>query len=110
MYYSFWLASKRRERKCRTGESNELFIYRLSTLEAQKESGVIDQEKMSRNSSGYKVFVGRIPSDARTRDLETFFKDYGFSKCIRDINMKSGFAFVVCITALIIADRSCFYL
>lgn len=50
---------------------------------------------MSRNSSGHKVFVGRIPNDARTRDLENFFKDHGFSKCIRDINLKSGFAFVV---------------
>ena len=51
--------------------------------------------KMSRSSSGYKVFVGRIPNDARTRDLENFFKDHGFSKCIRDINLKNGFAFVV---------------
>ncbi|XP_065060913.1 serine-arginine protein 55-like [Rhopilema esculentum] len=49
---------------------------------------------MSRSSSGYKVFVGRIPNDARTRDLENFFKDHGFSKCIRDINLKNGFAFV----------------
>ena len=59
-----------------------------------KSSG-FNKEKMSRSSSGYKVFVGRIPNDARSRDLENFFKDHGFSKCIRDINMKSGFAFVV---------------
>lgn len=49
---------------------------------------------MSRSSSGYKVFVGRLPTDTRTRDLEDFFKDHGFSKCIKDINLKIGFAFV----------------
>eukprot|EP00112_Aurelia_sp_Birch-Aquarium-sp1_P007655 Seg1836.6 transcript_id=Seg1836.6/GoldUCD/mRNA.D3Y31 product="Serine/arginine-rich splicing factor 4" protein_id=Seg1836.6/GoldUCD/D3Y31 len=49
---------------------------------------------MSSRSSSCKVFVGRIPHDARRRDLENFFKDHGFSKCIRDINMKVGFAFV----------------
>ena len=62
-------------------------------------SGASNKEKMSRSSSGYKVFVGRIPNDARSRDLENFFKDHGFSKCIRDINMKSGFAFVVSMNA-----------
>eukprot|EP00794_Sanderia_malayensis_P015356 gene15356-16933_t len=49
---------------------------------------------MSRYSTGYKVFVGRLPTDTRTRDLENFFKDNGYSKCVRDVNLKTGFAFV----------------
>ena len=75
----------------------------MSTLPIHSEGNFLARgQTMSRTSSGYKVFVGRIPSDARSRDLENFFKDHGFSKCIRDISMKSGFAFVVSTDALLV--------
>jgi len=38
--------------------------------------------------------MGRLPRDARRRDLEDFFKDAGFSKAVKDITLKTGFAFV----------------
>jgi len=37
------------------------------------------------------VFVGRIPSHARERDLEKFFRGFGR---IKEINLKNGFGFV----------------
>lgn len=40
-----------------------------------------------------RVFVGRVNPDARTRDLENFFRDEGFKR-IRDVHMKKGYAFV----------------
>ena len=44
--------------------------------------------------------MGRLPRDARLRDLEDFFKDAGFSKAVRDITLKTGFAFIVSTTYL----------
>lgn len=44
------------------------------------------------NMSGCRVFIGRLSPHARERDVEKFFKGYGR---IREINLKSGFGFVV---------------
>lgn len=44
---------------------------------------------MNRN----RVFVGRLNPEARTKDVEKFFKDNGFSK-LKDVNVKLGYAFV----------------
>ena len=41
------------------------------------------------------MFMGRLPRDARRRDVEDFFKDAGFSKSVKDIVLKTGFAFIV---------------
>ena len=38
-----------------------------------------------------RVYVGNIPSDARDRDLEKFFKGYGR---INDVVVKNGYGFV----------------
>jgi RNA recognition motif-containing protein len=46
---------------------------------------------MSRDSDA-RVFLGRLPYRIRESDIERFFKGYGR---IRDINVKTGFAFVV---------------
>jgi len=43
----------------------------------------------------YKLFVGHLSPDARTKDLERFFKDYGFSKSITEIVVKAGYGFVI---------------
>jgi len=40
-----------------------------------------------------RIFIGRVNPEARTRDLEKFLKDYGFTRT-RDINIKLGYAFV----------------
>lgn len=48
---------------------------------------------MSREFNRNRIFVGRLNPEARARDLETFFKDNGFSR-IKDINIKLGYAFV----------------
>merc|ERR1712240_852317 len=37
------------------------------------------------------VYIGNIPSDARERDIERFFKGYGR---IREIVIKNGYGFV----------------
>ena len=50
---------------------------------------------MSRDR-GARVFVGRIPSHARERDLEKCFRGVGR---IKEINLKNGFGFVVSRTA-----------
>ncbi|XP_052269118.1 serine-arginine protein 55-like isoform X2 [Dreissena polymorpha] len=42
-------------------------------------------------SSGTRVYVGRIPGDAREKDLERFFKGYGR---LREVLMKNGYSFV----------------
>ena len=42
--------------------------------------------------SGCKVYVGRLASDAREKDVERFFKGYGR---LRDVSMKNGYGFVV---------------
>lgn len=47
--------------------------------------------KMSRDNDA-RVFLGRLPYRIRESDIERFFKGYGR---IRDINVKTGFAFVV---------------
>ena len=39
-----------------------------------------------------RVFLGRLPRDARERDVEKFFRGFGR---IREINLKNGFGFVV---------------
>ena len=50
---------------------------------------------MSRdNPNRNRVFLGRLNPEARTRDVEKFFKDNGFSR-LKDINIKLGYAFVV---------------
>ena len=46
---------------------------------------------MSRDNDA-RVFLGRLPYRIRESDIERFFKGYGR---IRDINVKTGFAFVV---------------
>ncbi|CAH3013818.1 unnamed protein product [Porites evermanni] len=38
-----------------------------------------------------RVFLGRLPRDARERDVEKFFRGFGR---IREINLKNGFGFV----------------
>lgn len=43
---------------------------------------------------GTRVFVGGLTYRVRERDLERFFRKYGR---IKEIAMKNGFAFVVCI-------------
>lgn len=45
--------------------------------------------------SRYKLFVGHLSPDARTRDLERFFKDHGFSKSITEVVVKTGYGFVI---------------
>ncbi|XP_002156792.2 serine/arginine-rich splicing factor 5 isoform X1 [Hydra vulgaris] len=45
--------------------------------------------------SRYKLFIGHLSPDARTRDLERFFKDHGFSKTIQEVVVKTGYGFVV---------------
>ncbi len=42
--------------------------------------------------SGSRIYIGRIPYNAKERDIERFFKGFGR---IRDINLKNGFGFVV---------------
>lgn len=39
-----------------------------------------------------RVYVGNLPRDCRERDVERFFKGYGY---VRDVTMKNGFCFVV---------------
>lgn len=43
---------------------------------------------------GSRVYVGGLPYGVRERDLERFFKGYGRT---RDILIKNGYGFVVCI-------------
>ena len=45
--------------------------------------------------SRYKLFLGHLSPDARTRDVERFFKDHGFSKSIVEVVVKTGYGFVV---------------
>lgn len=45
--------------------------------------------------SRYKLFIGHLSPDARTRDLERFFKDHGFSKSVNETVVKTGYGFVV---------------
>ena len=49
---------------------------------------------MSRDINRNRVFVGRLNPEARTRDVEKFFRDKGFTK-LKDVNVKLGYAFVV---------------
>lgn len=42
--------------------------------------------------SGCWVFIGRLNLVVREKDVERFFKGYGW---IRDIDLKRGFGFVV---------------
>lgn len=49
---------------------------------------------MSRdNPNRNRVFIGRLNPEARSRDLEKFFRDNGFSR-LKDVNIKLGYAFV----------------
>jgi RNA recognition motif-containing protein len=41
--------------------------------------------------SSQRVYIGNIPSDARERDVEKFFKGYGR---INDVVVKNGYGFV----------------
>ncbi|XP_052766296.1 serine/arginine-rich splicing factor 5-like isoform X2 [Mya arenaria] len=43
------------------------------------------------SASGTRVYVGRLPNDARDKDIEKFFKGYGK---LREILMKNGYTFV----------------
>jgi len=43
-------------------------------------------------ASGTRVYVGRVPNDAREKDVERFFKGYGR---LREVLMKNGYTFVV---------------
>lgn len=43
----------------------------------------------------YKLFIGHLSPDARTKDLERFFKDHGFSKSITEVVVKTGYGFVI---------------
>lgn len=45
--------------------------------------------------SRYKLFIGHLSPDVRTKDLERFFKDHGFSKTIQEVVVKTGYGFVV---------------
>jgi len=46
-------------------------------------------------SGGYKLFVGHLPYGARTKDLEHFFKDHGFSRSVIEVVVKTGYGFVI---------------
>ena len=39
-----------------------------------------------------RIYVGRLPYQAREKEVERFFRGFGR---IRDINLKNGFGFVV---------------
>ena len=39
-----------------------------------------------------RVYIGRLPYQAREKDVERFFRGFGR---IRDVNLKNGFGFVV---------------
>ncbi|XP_052768774.1 serine-arginine protein 55-like isoform X1 [Mya arenaria] len=43
------------------------------------------------SAAGTRVYVGRVPNDARDKDIERFFKGYGR---LREILMKNGYTFV----------------
>lgn len=43
-----------------------------------------------------RVYIGRLPYQAREKDVERFFRGFGR---IRDINLKNGFGFVVSVLA-----------
>lgn len=45
------------------------------------------------NPNRNRVFIGRLNPEARSRDLEKFFRDNGFSR-LKDVNIKLGYAFV----------------
>jgi len=45
--------------------------------------------------SAYKLFVGHLSPEARSKDLERFFKDHGFSKSITEVVVKTGYGFVI---------------
>ena len=42
-----------------------------------------------------RVYVGNLPRDCRERDIDKFLKGYGH---VRDVTMKNGFCFVVCLS------------
>eukprot|EP00794_Sanderia_malayensis_P011235 gene11235-12414_t len=54
----------------------------------------MSRDQRNGSPGSYRVFIGRLPRDARMRDLDDFLKDNGFSKTVRDINLKTGFAFI----------------
>jgi len=45
--------------------------------------------------SRYKLFVGHVSADARSKDLERFFRDHGFSKSVTEVVVKAGYGFVI---------------
>ncbi len=63
-------------------------------FERDKKKGVRKRRSVNLFSkmSGNRIYLGRIPYNARERDIERFFKGFGR---IRDINLKNGFGFVV---------------
>ena len=73
----------------------KLNFQQRSLLAIYNSSPSMSRERRSRSPSSHRVFMGRLPRDARIRDLENFFKDNGFSKSVKDINLKTGFAFIV---------------
>ena len=50
---------------------------------------ILSLDIMSRYS---RIYIGRLPYQAREKDVERFFRGFGR---IRDINLKNGFGFVV---------------
>lgn len=51
-----------------------------------------------------RLYLGRIPYNAREKDVERFFRGFGR---IKDINLKNGFGFVV---SFELFSRTCFSL
>ena len=60
--------------------------------------------------SRYKLFLGHLSPDARTRDVERFFKDHGFSKSIVEVVVKTGYGFVVRENQLLADNLHCFFI
>eukprot|EP00112_Aurelia_sp_Birch-Aquarium-sp1_P004971 Seg1563.7 transcript_id=Seg1563.7/GoldUCD/mRNA.D3Y31 product="Serine/arginine-rich splicing factor 4" protein_id=Seg1563.7/GoldUCD/D3Y31 len=54
----------------------------------------MSRDRRSRSPSSYRVFMGRLPRDTRHADVEDFFKDGGFSKAVKEVTLKTGFAFI----------------
>lgn len=50
------------------------------------------QEQKTDRIMGTRVYIGRIPYQAREKDVERFFRHYGK---IRDLMLKNGYGFVV---------------
>ena len=63
----------------------------LKRRELQRPSEDKVEVRIDKMPAGQRVYVGNIPSDARERDVERFFKGYGR---IREVVIKNGYGFV----------------